>query len=95
MSAVELSRTEAVALVQRIMEADYVSEDEVNVWLDRLDRLDMARLSVRSRQRPGLLAAGRHKAMGRCAKARSTTSSADNSRSVTPFSRRRSTVTSK
>ncbi|WP_406064252.1 e9imm peptide [Streptomyces sp. NBC_01077] len=36
MSAVELSRAEAVALVQRIMEADYVSEDEVN------DRLDMA-----------------------------------------------------
>ena len=42
MSAVELSRTEAVALVQRIMEADYVSEDEVNVWLDRLGRLDIA-----------------------------------------------------
>ncbi|MFC9699295.1 e9imm peptide [Streptomyces sp. NPDC056943] len=37
MSAVELSRAEAVALVQRIMEADYVSEDEVNDWLDRLD----------------------------------------------------------
>ncbi|MEV0694239.1 e9imm peptide [Streptomyces sp. NPDC050388] len=38
MSAVELSRVEAVALVQRIMEADYASEDEVNNWLDRLDR---------------------------------------------------------
>ncbi|MEW2068082.1 bacteriocin immunity protein [Streptomyces sp. NPDC007346] len=38
MSAVGLSRAEAVALVQRIMEADYASEDEVNDWLDRLDR---------------------------------------------------------
>ncbi|MFC9498748.1 bacteriocin immunity protein [Streptomyces sp. NPDC056982] len=38
MGAVELSRAEAVALVQRIMEADYASEDEVNDWLDRLDR---------------------------------------------------------
>ncbi|MFE6955542.1 e9imm peptide [Streptomyces sp. NPDC057696] len=38
MGAVELSRAKAVALVQRIMEADYASEDEVNDWLDRLDR---------------------------------------------------------
>ncbi|MEU0227109.1 e9imm peptide [Streptomyces sp. NPDC006284] len=38
MRAVGLSRAEAVALVQRIIEADYVSEDEVNDWLDRLDR---------------------------------------------------------
>lgn len=38
MSAVELSRAEAVALVQRIMEADYASEEEVNDWLDGLDR---------------------------------------------------------
>jgi hypothetical protein len=38
MSAVEMSRAEAVALVQRIIEADYVSEDEVNDWLDSLDR---------------------------------------------------------
>ncbi|MER7203342.1 e9imm peptide [Streptomyces sp. CB01635] len=38
MGAVELSRAEAVALVQRIMEADYASEGEVNDWLDRLDR---------------------------------------------------------
>ncbi|MCX4637578.1 e9imm peptide [Streptomyces sp. RPA4-5] len=37
MSAVEMSRAEAVALVQRIMEADYVSDDEVAGWLDRLD----------------------------------------------------------
>lgn len=29
MSAVEMSCAEAVALVQRIMEADYVSDDEV------------------------------------------------------------------
>ncbi|WP_406387731.1 e9imm peptide [Streptomyces sp. NBC_00887] len=39
MSAVGLSRAEAIALVQRIMEADYYAcEDEVNDWLDRLDR---------------------------------------------------------
>jgi hypothetical protein len=38
MSAVEFSRAEAVALVQRIMEADGASEDEVDDWLDRLDR---------------------------------------------------------
>ncbi|MGW3388689.1 e9imm peptide [Streptomyces cinereoruber] len=38
MGAVEMSRTEAVALVQRIMDADYASEDEVDGWLDRLDR---------------------------------------------------------
>ncbi|MEU9297619.1 bacteriocin immunity protein [Streptomyces sp. NPDC048266] len=38
MSSVELSRAEAVALVQRIMEADCASEDEVNDWLDRLSR---------------------------------------------------------
>ncbi|KOU40641.1 e9imm peptide [Streptomyces sp. WM4235] len=38
MSAVELSRAEAVALVQRIMEADNVSEDEANEWPVRLDR---------------------------------------------------------
>lgn len=37
LSAAELSRVEAVALVQRIMEADYASDDEVNDWLDRLD----------------------------------------------------------
>ncbi|MGE7391773.1 e9imm peptide [Streptomyces sp. NPDC004126] len=38
MSAVELSRAEAVALVQRVMDADYSSDDEVNDWLDLLDR---------------------------------------------------------
>ena len=38
MSAVEMSRADAVALVQRIMEADYTSDDEVDGWLDRLDR---------------------------------------------------------
>lgn len=36
--AVEMSRLEAVALVQRIMDADYASEDEADGWLDRLDR---------------------------------------------------------
>ncbi|WP_372462092.1 bacteriocin immunity protein [Streptomyces endocoffeicus] len=34
----EMSRAEAVALVQRIMDADYASEDEVDSWLDLLDR---------------------------------------------------------
>lgn len=38
MSAVEMSRAEAVALVQRIMDADYASEEEVDGWLDVLDR---------------------------------------------------------
>ncbi|MER6155726.1 bacteriocin immunity protein [Streptomyces sp. NPDC001868] len=37
-SAVEMSRAEAVALVQRIMEADFASDNEVDGWLDRLDR---------------------------------------------------------
>ncbi|MFG2609747.1 e9imm peptide [Streptomyces anulatus] len=34
----EMSRAEAVALVQRIMDADYASEEEVDGWLDMLDR---------------------------------------------------------
>ena len=38
MSAVELRRTEAVALVQRIMDAGCVSDDDVAGWLDKLDR---------------------------------------------------------
>ncbi|MER5384445.1 e9imm peptide [Streptomyces sp. NPDC002688] len=38
MSAVKMGRAEAVALVQRIMQADYASDDEVNGWLDKLDR---------------------------------------------------------
>lgn len=44
MSTGELSRAEAVALVQRIIEADHSSEDQVNdddqvnEWLDSLDR---------------------------------------------------------
>jgi hypothetical protein len=38
MSADEMSRAEAVVLVQRIMAADYASDDEVDGWLDRLDR---------------------------------------------------------
>ena len=36
MGAVEMSRAEAVALVRRIMQADYTSDDEVDGWLDRL-----------------------------------------------------------
>ncbi|MER7709113.1 e9imm peptide [Streptomyces werraensis] len=42
MSAEEMSRAEAVVLVQRIMDADYASDDEADGWLDRLDRLDRA-----------------------------------------------------
>ncbi|MQY40962.1 hypothetical protein SRB17_89980 [Streptomyces sp. RB17] len=38
MSAVEMIRAEAVALVQRIMDADYASDNEAAGWLDRLDR---------------------------------------------------------
>ncbi|WP_406347318.1 e9imm peptide [Streptomyces sp. NBC_00648] len=34
----EMSRTAAVALVQRIMEADFVSEAEADSWLEMLDR---------------------------------------------------------
>ncbi|MFI1930300.1 e9imm peptide [Streptomyces sp. NPDC020330] len=37
MGAVETSRAEAVALVQRIMDVDYASEDEADGWLKRLD----------------------------------------------------------
>ncbi|MFE3382317.1 e9imm peptide [Streptomyces anulatus] len=33
-----MSRNEAVALVQRIMDADYASEEEADEWLDTLDR---------------------------------------------------------
>ncbi|MGW8489490.1 e9imm peptide [Streptomyces sp. NPDC055886] len=33
-----MSRTEAVALVQRIMDADHSSEEEVDGWLGMLDR---------------------------------------------------------
>lgn len=33
-----MSRAEAIALVQRIMEADYASEDEVNDLLEQLGR---------------------------------------------------------
>ncbi|MFD7509942.1 e9imm peptide [Streptomyces sp. NPDC059853] len=38
MGAVEMSRAEAVALVQRILDADYESEEEADGWLERLDR---------------------------------------------------------
>ncbi|MEV6199598.1 e9imm peptide [Streptomyces sp. NPDC051771] len=38
MNAVDMSRTEAVALVQRIMAADYASEEEADGWLDMLGR---------------------------------------------------------
>ncbi|MFJ3762180.1 e9imm peptide [Streptomyces sp. NPDC090080] len=33
-----MSRAEAVAVAQRIMQADYASDDEADGWLDRLDR---------------------------------------------------------
>ncbi|GGV82785.1 hypothetical protein GCM10010294_58380 [Streptomyces griseoloalbus] len=39
MSAVEMSRADAVALVQRIMDADYTSDDAVDGWLDTLDKV--------------------------------------------------------
>lgn len=38
MVAVEMTRAEAASLVQRIMEADYASDDEADSWLNRLDR---------------------------------------------------------
>ncbi|MCA2203619.1 bacteriocin immunity protein [Streptomyces griseoincarnatus] len=38
MSAGEMSRAEAVVLVQRIMDTDYASDDEVDGWLEGLDR---------------------------------------------------------
>ncbi|MFI9219518.1 e9imm peptide [Streptomyces werraensis] len=38
MSAGEISRTKAVELVARIMDADYASDDEVDGWLEGLDR---------------------------------------------------------
>ncbi|MFL9652772.1 e9imm peptide [Streptomyces sp. PB17] len=38
MGAGEMSRAEAVVLVQRIMDADYASDDEADGWLDSLDR---------------------------------------------------------
>ncbi|WP_093798492.1 bacteriocin immunity protein [Streptomyces sp. Wb2n-11] len=38
MSAGEMSRAEAVVLVQRIMDANYASDDDADGWLDRLDR---------------------------------------------------------
>jgi len=38
MDAAEMSRADAVALVQRIMDADCASEEEVDRWLDILDR---------------------------------------------------------
>lgn len=38
MSAAEMSRAEAVALVRRVMDADCASDDEVTGWLNRLDR---------------------------------------------------------
>ncbi|WP_405940263.1 e9imm peptide [Streptomyces sp. NBC_00726] len=34
----ELSRAEAVALIQRIMDADYASDDEMAESLERLDK---------------------------------------------------------
>lgn len=37
-----MSRAEAVALVQRIMDAEYASDDEVAESLESLERLDRA-----------------------------------------------------
>jgi hypothetical protein len=33
-----MSRADAVVPVQRIMDADHASDDEVDGWLDRIDR---------------------------------------------------------
>ncbi|MFJ2303499.1 e9imm peptide [Streptomyces sp. NPDC087787] len=38
MGAVEVSRAQAVTLVQRIMDVDYASDEEASNWLDMLDR---------------------------------------------------------
>ncbi len=38
MDAARTVRAEAVALAQRIMNADYVTEDEADSWLNMLDR---------------------------------------------------------
>jgi hypothetical protein len=38
MSVGEMSHAGAVALVQRIMDADYLSDDEVDGWLAGLDK---------------------------------------------------------
>ncbi|MFD8402533.1 bacteriocin immunity protein [Streptomyces sp. NPDC059698] len=38
MDTAGMSRAEAVSLVQRIMDADYASDDEADGWLERLDR---------------------------------------------------------
>ncbi|MER5400759.1 e9imm peptide [Streptomyces sp. NPDC002599] len=38
MGAVGASRAEAIALVQRIMDADHAFEEEADAWLDKLDR---------------------------------------------------------
>ncbi|MEU7136013.1 e9imm peptide [Streptomyces sp. NPDC046261] len=38
MAAVGMSRAEAVALVQRIMDVDYAFEEEADGWLEALDR---------------------------------------------------------
>ncbi|MZF85753.1 bacteriocin immunity protein [Streptomyces sp. SID5643] len=38
MRPVDMSGAEAAALAQRIMDADYASDNEAADWLDRLDR---------------------------------------------------------
>ncbi|MFF7902105.1 e9imm peptide [Streptomyces sp. NPDC088817] len=38
MGGVEMSRDQAVALVQRIMDVDYATDEEADNWLDMLDR---------------------------------------------------------
>ena len=38
MSAVEMTRADAVALVRRIMRGEYASDGEAADWLDRPDR---------------------------------------------------------
>ncbi|MEV6775253.1 bacteriocin immunity protein [Streptomyces syringium] len=38
MDSAGMSRAQAVALVQRIMNADYTAENEADRWLDALDK---------------------------------------------------------
>jgi hypothetical protein len=53
MSVGEMSHAETVALVQRIMDADYVSDDEVDGWLDGLDKARPVMSATRSSGRHG------------------------------------------
>lgn len=38
MDTARMSREEAIALVQRIMNADFATEEEIDAWLETLDK---------------------------------------------------------